>query len=239
VGSAAYTICTNCIEYVGTGTGLNKLTVLTGASNAPTFTGAAFATGDAVVFNLYCHPSSGTITSISLAASGWTFFQLPNAVLTNNGAAGYSSTFGAIAPNTSTATFTATFTGAANCSDYASFIGVEVSKNNTTGGATTFTASASSAAGTGGCNQTAANITPTVNNEFVGFFCFNASGVNSPWLQAVNNGTNDFTAYQIFVGNPGAQTPGFAGSTAAYTVVGVAIAPAVSSTTLSVIILAQ
>jgi hypothetical protein len=195
-------------------------------TNVQTFSCTPQAANDAIVFQVYCHDTSGTISSITLAASGWTITPLAGLVGWNPG--GQGAEFGAIAPNTSPATFTATATGASDCMYYGLVLSDEFSGNNTAGGASTFESVGSAGGTSGGCNQSSANVTPLSNNDAVWFACVdNSSGATSPWIEGANDGGgNDLAEYQLLSGGAGIpQTPAFTGTSGQYTLTGVAIAP--------------
>ena len=198
-------------------------------SGSWTFSYAPTNANDAIPIYVQCHPSTGTITGVSLSASGWTITPLQTV---NTGANDWGATFGAIAPNTSSATFTATFTGASNCSHFAIVMLDEFSGNNTAGGTTTFNATSSSAGTAGTCNQTAANLTPAVNNEAAWFACTdNASAATLPFSQGSTDNGGQMTEYQTLLGQTGvAQTPAYTSTSGTYLVMGVAIAPPSSGT---------
>jgi hypothetical protein len=199
------------------------------SSNTFTFSYTATATSDAVAFAVFCHGASVS-TSATLTASGWTTTSLIGP--TSNGT-GTATLFGAIAPNTSAATFTAEFfTGGSTpvpCASFDAYMIAEFSGNNTSGGTTTFPAVGSSGATTGGCNQTAANITPTSVNNGVWNACYASvvSGIAAPWTAAATDGTGgDLSEYQVLSGGSGvAKTPAYGSSSGFYSVVGTAISP--------------
>jgi hypothetical protein len=212
------------ILYV-TGAGNNS----TSSGNTFTFSYTATATNDAVALALFCHGAS-VPTSATLSASGWTITSLISPVSNGTGAA---TLFGAIAPNTSAATFTAEFlTGGSTpvpCTNFDAYMIAEFSGNSTAGGTTTFPAVGSSGASSGGCNQTAANITPTSVNNGVWNACYanTVLGPASPWIAGATDGTGgDLSEYQTLSGGSGvAQTPTYATSSGFYSVVGTAISP--------------
>jgi chitobiase/beta-hexosaminidase-like protein len=198
----------------------------TGASGSWTASCTPANTNDAIPIFVQCHPTSGTITAITLTAPGWTINQIVAPAST--GSNSWGSVFGAIAPNTSAATFTATFTGASNCTNFAIFLSDEFSGNNTTGSTTTFNASGSNSGAASTCNQTAANVTPPLNSEAIWFACLlgSATTATSPYTLGAADGNGNSAEYNILSGNSGvAKTPAYNGSSGAYIIEGVAIAP--------------
>jgi len=215
---------TPAILYV-TGTGADG----SGAGSTFTFSYTPTAANDAFVVDIYCHGAS-TPTSASLTASGWTFTTLVN--VTNNGTADSSVLFGSVIPGTSTTTFTAEFfTGGSTpvpCASFYAYMLGEFTGNNVTGGATTFPVTGVASGSTGGCNQTAANITPISVNNAVWTGCFGTmTGANTPWTIGATDGLGgDVSEYQTLSGGAGvAQTPSLSGTSGAYIVMGVAISP--------------
>jgi hypothetical protein len=194
-------------------------------------------TGDAISAFVYCHPSAGTITGITLTAPGYTVNGTgPGSIYQadapgNTGSNQVGATFGIIALNTSPVTFTASFAGASNCSDYGVSLSEEYTNNSQVGGKTTFNASGSAAGASGTCNQAGAAVTPPLANEAVSVACISTGGATaatSPWiLGEVDAATNwDGDEYQIVPTAGKTVTPAFTDSTGAYVVQSVAIAPA-------------
>lgn len=191
--------------------------------------------GDAIKFFAQCHPTSGTITGITLTAPGYTvngtglgsIVQIVPPAST--GSNSWGAIFGVIALNNSNVTFTATFTGASNCTNFGIAEMAEYTGNLTTGGTATFNASGSASGSSGTCNQSGAAVTPPMNNEAVSFACLlgSATTATSPWTLGATDGNGNSTEYQLLSGGLGSpQTPAYNGSSGAYIVEGVAIAPA-------------
>jgi hypothetical protein len=205
--------------------GCSTSAILTGASNTPTFSCTPARTGDAVLFAVDCHPSSGTITAITLTATGWTNSTQLIAPLGNT-TGNVSALFGFIAPNTSSATFTVSFTGSgvSDCSNFGTVLGGEFQGNSTVGGTTTFAAVGSSAGASGQCSTSVSNVT-AANNDSVWFACVDtALGALTPYAVGVNDTADDLSEYRLGV-TPAAYTPSF-DSGGSYIVMGAAIAPA-------------
>src|SRR5690349_14959982 len=97
-----------------------------------TFTASANAANEAVVIGVNC-VSSTAATTVSLTAPGWTFTQLGNIAFSGASSA---AAFGAISPDTTSATFTVTWTGAGSCTFHRE-MGDEFAGTDTTGGTTT------------------------------------------------------------------------------------------------------
>jgi hypothetical protein len=191
--------------------------------------------GDAITAFVQCHPTSGTITGITLTASGYTVggtgLGSINQMVApaSTGSNSWGAAYGIIALNTSPVTFTATFTGASNCTNFSIWNSDEFIANDPTGGTTTFNATGSTSGGASTCNKTAANITPPLNNEAVWNACLlgSATTATSPWTLGETDGNGNSTEYQLLSGGAStAQTPAYSGSSGAYIVEGMAIAPA-------------
>lgn len=185
-----------------------------------TFTCTANATNNAIFFAVDC-AASGTVTSTSLTATGWTITQLT--AVTGSTTAGWSASYGALAPNTSSATFTATFTGGGNCG-FVSALRDEFTGNSTVGGTTTFNAHNANTATSGGC--TGAAVTPPNANEAVVFSCFDSvTAVGGGYTKGQDDAQMDWSQYKILSGGSGAsQSPSFT-SSGAFTLLGVTITP--------------
>lgn len=120
------------ISYVGSFAGGNNQSA---GLTSTTFTGAATHANDAIALTTTC--SSGNVTAFSLSATGWTITQIGS---TTDATTNIShAVWGAISPNTSTATFTVSFTlSSGNCNGFIDWISDEFTGNDTTGGTTTF-----------------------------------------------------------------------------------------------------
>jgi hypothetical protein len=196
------------------------------ASGSGSFSCAANAVGDAVVFFAQCHPTASPISGITLTSPGWTITQ--RIAPASTGSNSWGATFVAIAPDTTLDPFVATFTGASDCNNFSIVLGGEFSGNDKTGGTTTFNAVGSNSGAASTCNQTAANITPPLGNESVWAACLlgSATTATAPWTLGAADGVGNSAEYQVLSGGAGvAQTPAFNGTSGAYIVEGVAIAP--------------
>jgi hypothetical protein len=186
----------------------------TGAAT-DTFSSAAAAAGDAVVFQVFC-ASATAATTPTVTAPGWTITQL-TPVVSQEGQAGVA--FGAIAPDSAPATFTVTF--GASCSAI-SEIGDEFTGNDPTGGATTFDAVVS---GTGGSGLCAAPLTTNGADDAVWSACTAASitGVAAGFTPGAQLGATSATEF-AFPDAPASTTAdtGFT-STGAWVITGVSI----------------
>jgi hypothetical protein len=111
------------------------------------------------------------------------------------------------------------------CSSFDGYMLAELSGNNIAGGIATFPAVGYAGASSGGCNQAAANITPTSNNNGVWNACFGGmAGTSSPWTAGANDGDGDYSEYQILSGGSGiAQTPAYSSTSGNYVVMGAAV----------------
>jgi hypothetical protein len=189
-----------------------------GAAAAPPVVSQTFSTtytatavNDAVVVLIGCR--SPGVTSMSLAAPGWTFTPISGLVGPSS-YYDYISTFGAIAPNTSSSTFTVTLTGGnGNCSSNDTTILIdEFSGNDTTGGTTTFEAHNESLDPLASGNCSGAPITPISNNDTIWYACYdNVTGVTNGYTKGQDDSTGDWSEYKILNGGAGVvQNPGFA-----------------------------
>lgn len=166
-----------------------------------------------------CTPSIGTVTAISMAASGWTFTAL-TAVTAEAGSFG--ATFGALANTNTSTTFAVTFTGVANCSTAFTHMNDEWSNNDTTGGTTTFYAHNVNATASGGCSGAAS--TSASANDAVWAACSDnlptSAWSGSGWTIGVNDANGDGTEYKIATGS---QTPVWASGSGASIAFSVAV----------------
>jgi hypothetical protein len=188
-----------------------------------TFTGTATNANDAILFFVQLKPSSGTLTTVTLAATGWTFTNI--VTIFGDSATGYAAVFAAIAPNTSLATFTVTWSGGtATSSSFDEQLADEFTGNDRVGGTTTFDAHNSAFSDTTYANL---SVTPANNNDGV-WFALSDSATNAaaPYTKGCDDGNNDLTEWKILLGNSGvAQTSAWTGSTGAYLQAGVTIKP--------------
>jgi len=162
------------------------------SSTTNTFTGAANAPNDAVVIGVFCGNGAqgDKPTNVTLSASGWTFTQLGTI---SGSFGGWEALFGAIAPNTSSTTFTVAWTVSAACSSF-SGVGDEFSGADTTGGTTTFDATAQTA------QACSVNVTTGNANDAVWGACWGVNAtttVGSGYTQGGNDGNGDWSEYKI------------------------------------------
>ncbi len=200
-----------------------------GTTLVKTFTGAALAAGNAVVFfvQIATQTSGSTLTTCTLTAPGWTITQLiaPFTSATIS-ATGYGAVFVAIAPDTTSKTFTVTWSGGtATASSFDEELCEEFTGNDQTGGTTTFDAHSSAASDTTYANL---SVTPANDNDAVWFAvsdsATNAAGI---YTKGADDTVGDMAEWAILSGNSGVpQTSSWTGATGAYLQVGVTIKPA-------------
>jgi hypothetical protein len=157
-----------------------------------TFQSAASAAGDAIVLEVFCQNTTAP-TGVTLSAPGWTFTQL-GALVGSTANLYWGTSFGAIAPNTASATFTATWTAPASCS-YLDALGDEFAGADPTGGVATFDAHAE-ASSVGNC---ATSVTTKAANEAVWAACSvgMATGPGATYTKSADDGDGDWSEYKL------------------------------------------
>ena len=164
-----------------------------------TFTASANAPNEAVVVGVNC-ASSSAATSVSLTAPGWTFTQLGNIGFSGASSA---AVFGAISPNTTSATFTVTWTGAGNCTFHRE-MGDEFSGTDTTGGTTTFDCVTTCSGGSNNAHSTngscSVGVTTGSANEAVWGVCWpnnSVTAIGSGYSPGANDSQGDQAEYKL------------------------------------------
>jgi RHS repeat-associated protein len=201
-----------------------------------TFTASANAANEAVVMGVNC-VSNTAATAVSLTASGWTFTRL--------GSIGFSGSssgavFGAISPNTTSATFTVTWTGAGSCTFHRE-MGDEFAGTDTTGGTTTFDCGTTCSGGSNNAHSTngscSVNVTTGSANEAVWGVCWPSSSVTAlgtGYSAGANDAQGDRAEYKLTTDAAGTlETVNFT-STTTYNAVAVTIKPAAGGTSPSI-----
>jgi hypothetical protein len=201
-----------------------------GSSSASTFTftASANAVNEAVIIGVNC-VSTTAATGVSLTATGWNFTQLGNIGFSG---ASSSAAFGAISPNTTSATFTVSWTGAGNCTFHRE-MGDEFAGADTTGGTTTFDCVGACSGGSNNANSTNGNcsvsVTTGVANEAVWGVCWPSNSVTalgSGYSPGANDSQGDRAEYKLTGDAAGTQeTVNFTSSTT-YNALAVTIKPA-------------
>jgi hypothetical protein len=168
-----------------------------GSTDTATFN--ATNAGDALVFLVAC-AGSQIPTSVAISAPGWTFTAL--APLTANTAGQvYAASYGAVAPDTQSATLTVTWNGG-NCNRGKSILADELTRTDPTGDTTTFDAS-SGAMGAGDCTT---SLTTAHANDAVWAACYAAtsvSGVGAGYTQSAADSVGDLAEYKLTSDPPG------------------------------------
>ncbi len=193
-----------------------------------TFTGSANAANEAVVVGVDC-VSNTAATAVSLTGSGWTFTQLGGIGFSGSSSA---AVFGAISPNTTSATFTVTWTGAGSCTFHRE-MGDEFGGVNTTGGTTTFDCGTTCSGGSNNAHSTngscSVNVTTGSANEAVWGVCWPSSSVTAlgtGYSAGANDAQGDRAEYKLTTDAAGTlETVNFT-STTTYNAVAVTIKPA-------------
>jgi hypothetical protein len=209
-----------------------------GSSSASTFTftAAANAVNEAVVIGVNC-VSTTSATGVSLTAPSWSFTQLGSIGFSGSSS---SAAFGAISPNTTSATFTVTWTGTGNCSFHRE-MGDEFAGADMTGGTTTF--SCGGATCSGGSNNAhstngscSVNVTTGSANEAVWGVCWPSNSVTalgSGYSPGANDSQGDQAEYKLTGDGAGTvETVNFT-STTTFNSLAVTIKPAPAPTITS------
>ena len=208
----------------------------TSSASTFTFTASANASNEAVVIGVNC-VSTTAATGVSITATGWSFTRLGNIGFSGSSSA---AVFGAISPNTTSATFTVTWTGAGNCTFHRE-MGDEFSGANTTGGTTTFDCGGSTCSGgsnsahstNGNCSV---NVTTGSANEAVWGVCWPSNSVTalgSGYSAGANDGQGDKAEYKFTGDGAGTvETINFT-STTTFNAIAVAIKPAAPTTQIT------
>ena len=198
-----------------------------------TFSASANAANEAVVVGVDC-VSNTAATAVSLTGSGWTFTQLGGIGFSGSSSA---AVFGAISPNTTSATFTVTWTGAGSCTFHRE-MGDEFGGVNTTGGTTTFDCGTTCSGGSNNAHSTngscSVNVTTGSANEAVWGVCWPSSSVTAlgtGYSAGANDAQGDRAEYKLTTDAAGTvETVNFT-STTTYNAVAVTIKPADAGST--------
>lgn len=165
------------------------------------FTVHAEHTGDAIVVHAYCG-AAAMPTAVALEASGWTFTQI-NPIVGSTSPADWAAGFGAIAPDTVTATFTVTWT-VADCGFGLDTLSDEFTNNDPTGGTTTFSARAE-AYGTGDC---VTQIPSGAPGDMIWAGCSaGVLGTGPGFSKAADDGGGNWTEYRVTTDSKGTLEP--------------------------------
>ena len=200
-----------------------------GPSASDTFALQASAAGDAILVAASCNRPSAAPTTVSLAASGWSFAQLDPITSAAHAGGGmyYAASFVAIAPDTIATT--ATVTWSATCSGSSDEIGDELAGNDPSGGAITFDSHVV-AAGFGDCT---ASLETLHDDDAIWAACFSESslsGVGPGFTKGADDQDGDWTEYALAIGPAGTtDTATFANPGLTFVIEVVAIKPRSSS----------
>jgi hypothetical protein len=166
------------------------------SSAVDTFTAQVQQAGHAIVILAECD----TVTvpaSVSLAAPGWSI--TPLAAMPIGGSGKYAMAFGAIAPDTVSATFTVTWPLVCSTMDE---LGDELANVDPTGGATTFRGLMAGIT-VGNCTT---SVTTSGTNDMVWAGCSGGgtlTGVGAGYMKGADDGHDDWTAYRATSDPPG------------------------------------
>ena len=183
------------------------------------FQAAAAHAGDAIVVHLYC-TSNIAATGATLTAPGWTFTPIgPFSGSVSD--TDYVASFGALSPDTATATFSVAWTGNPHC-DFVDELGDEFANVDPTGGTTTFDAHDETLGATGDCQTT---LTPGSAGDMVWAACSGqVSALGAGYTKGADDGNTDWSEYRL-AGGAGAQQVSFTSAGTSWVMTAVAIKP--------------
>jgi hypothetical protein len=167
-------------------------TNLSGASS-DTFTMAAQHAGDAMLLHVFCETGTTPAMVTIAGTSGWTW-----TMLTSLGSASSfrGAAFGAVAPDTASATFTVTWAIGTDTCSFIDEMGDELTSTDPTGGAMTFEDAAIGASMTGNCDTT---VTTRSANAALWTAC-TTNCVSAPaagFTKSSDDGHCDASAYRL------------------------------------------
>lgn len=149
--------------------------------------------GDAITIMVAC-AASQVPSTVALSAPGWTFFQLAP-ITVNSGGQVYGAAYGAIAPNTASATLTITWTNS-TCNRGQSILADEFTNNDQTGNSITFDATSANS-GAGNCTT---SLTTAHAGDAVWAACYAATaltGVGAGYTKSAADTVGDFAEYKL------------------------------------------
>lgn len=184
--------------------------------------------GNAVLVFVTCAATSGTVTAVSLTASGWTFTQVGG--ISGNTSNGFAAVFRAYAPNTSAATLTQSWTASGGtCGNFMNDLVGEFSGTDLTN----FVDGNNAATGSG---TPTVSVTPTGNNDLIWAAAddtVTAVGniAGSAATKGADDTNGDWSESRLISGGAGSpQSSAFTGS-GGYTIFAIAIkAPSATTT---------